>query len=112
MKTRIPDFARDYELGRSEVLRELECCVLGCDYGGTSWTTRAEASRIAELLELCSGDKLLDVGAGSGWPALFLAQTTGCDATLVDLPLTGLRVAVERAVTDGLAQRCCVFRRR
>src|SRR5437764_11129173 len=106
MKTRTPDFSRDYELGRAAVLRELECCVLGCDYGGTSWTTRAEASRIAELLDLCGGDKLLDVGAGSGWPALFLAQTTGCEATLVDLPLTGLRVAVERAVTDGLAQRC------
>ena len=108
MKTRTPDFSRDYELGRAAVLRELECCVLGCDYGGTSWTTRAEASRIAELLDLCGGDKLLDVGAGSGWPALFLAQTTGCEATLVDLPLTGLRVAVERAVTDGLAQRCRV----
>ena len=108
MKTRTPDFSRDYELGRAAVLRELECCVLGCDYGGTSWTTRVEASRIAELLDLCSGAKLLDVGAGSGWPALFLAQTTGCDATLVDLPLTGLRVAVERAVTDGLAQRCSV----
>src|SRR5438445_12981299 len=86
MKTRTPDFARDYELGRSRVVRELECCVLGCDYGGTSWTTRAEASHIAELLELHSGDKLLDLGAGSGWPALFLAQTTGCDTTLVDLP--------------------------
>jgi SAM-dependent methyltransferase len=108
MKTRTPDFARDYELGRAGVLRELECCVLGCDYGGTSWTTRAEASRIGELLELRSGDKLLDVGAGSGWPALFLAQATGCDATLVDLPLTGLRVAAERAVTDGLVQRCRV----
>ena len=63
-KTRLPDFARDYELGSARVLRELECCVLGCDYGGTSWTTRAEASRIAALLELRSGDKLLDVGAG------------------------------------------------
>jgi ubiquinone/menaquinone biosynthesis C-methylase UbiE len=53
-------------------------------------------------------DRLLDVGAGSGWPALFLAQTTGCDTTLIDLPLTGLRVAVERAVTDYLAERCRV----
>ena len=49
---RTSDFTRDYELGRAAVLRELECCVLGCDYGGTSWTTRSEASRIAELLEL------------------------------------------------------------
>jgi SAM-dependent methyltransferase len=108
MNTHTPDFARDYEQGRAGVLRDLECCVLGCAYGGTSWTTKAEASRIAKLLELGSGDKLLDVGAGSGWPALFLAQTTGCDVTLVDLPLTGLRVAQERAGTDGLAMQCRV----
>lgn len=108
VKTRTPDFARDYELGSAGVLRDLECCVLGCAYGGTSWTTKAEASRIAELLDLRRGDKLLDVGAGSGWPALFLAQTTGCEATLVDLPLTGLRVALERAATDGLQERCRV----
>src|ERR1700693_3319780 len=106
---RTSDFTRDYELGRAAVLRELECCVLGCDYGGTSWTTRYEASRIAELLELRPGERLLDVGAGSGWPALFLAQTTSCDATLVDLPLTGLRVALERATADGLQQRCRVI---
>jgi hypothetical protein len=41
-------------------------CILGCAYGGTSWTTKAEASPIAELLDLRSGDELLDVGAGSG----------------------------------------------
>src|SRR6266567_1817948 len=106
---RTSDFTRDYELGRAAVLRELECCVLGCDYGGTSWTTRSEASRVAELLELRQDQRLLDVGAGSGWPALFMAQTTGCDATLVDLPLTGLRVALDRASADELQQRCRVI---
>lgn len=101
-------FAKDYELGRSATMRELERCVLGCDYGGTSWTTRWEASRIAELLDLRQGTRLLDVGAGSGWPGLFLALVTGCDVVLADLPLVGLQVAIERAVADGLVQRCRV----
>ena len=52
MKTPARDFARDYELGRSPALLELERCVLGCDYGATSLTTRQEASRIAERLEI------------------------------------------------------------
>lgn len=100
------DFSRDYELGRLPAMRELERNVLGCDYGGTSWTTRREAGRIAELLELCPGARLLDVGAGSGWPALFLAQITGCEVVLADIPLLALQIAIERATADGVRERC------
>ncbi len=61
-------FARDYEVGRSAAMRDLERSVLGCDYGGTSWTTRREAGRIAELLELRPGVRLLDVGPARDGP--------------------------------------------
>jgi ubiquinone/menaquinone biosynthesis C-methylase UbiE len=101
-------FARDYELGRSAAMRDLERSVLGCDYGGTSWTTRREAGRIAELLGLRPGVRLLDVGAGAGWPGLYLAQVTGCDVVLADLPVVGLQTALERAAADGLEERCRV----
>ena len=56
--------------------------------------------------ELCPAAKLLDLGAGSGWPGLYLAQLTGCDVVMVDLPLAALRIARERAAPDGLVQRC------
>jgi ubiquinone/menaquinone biosynthesis C-methylase UbiE len=46
------------------------------------------------------------VGAGSGWPGLYLAQVAGCAVCLVDLPLEALRIALERAAADGLTQRC------
>jgi SAM-dependent methyltransferase len=59
-----------------------------------------------QLLELRPVAKLLDVGAGTGWPGLYLAQLTGCDVVVVDLPLGGLRLALERAAADNLAQRC------
>jgi SAM-dependent methyltransferase len=87
-------------------MRDLERSVYGCDYGGNGGTTRLEAERIAQLLELRPGAKLLDVGAGSGWPGLYLAQLTGCDVVMVDLPLPALRIARERAAADGLAKRC------
>jgi SAM-dependent methyltransferase len=101
-----PCFARDYELGRSAAMQDLERSVLGCDYGATSWTTRREADRIAELLELGPGVRLLDLGAGSGWPGLYLAHVTGCDVVLADLPVVGLQIALERAAADGVAERC------
>jgi ubiquinone/menaquinone biosynthesis C-methylase UbiE len=99
-------FARDYELGRSAAVRDLERSVLGCDYGGTSWTTRSEAGRIAELLGLRPGVRLLEVGAGAGWPGLYLAQVTGCDVVLTDVPVVGLQIALERAAADGSGERC------
>ena len=94
------------ELARSDAMLDLERSVYGCDYGGNGGTTRLEAEQIAQLLELRPGAKLLDVGAGSGWPGLYLAQLTGCDVMMVDLPLAALRIARERAATDNLAERC------
>jgi ubiquinone/menaquinone biosynthesis C-methylase UbiE len=97
-------FANDYRLGTAEVVREIERQVCGCDYGGTSWTTREEAQRLGELLGLAPGVRLLEIGAGSGWPGLFLATTTGCDIVQTDLPLDGLKIAAARAAADGLAK--------
>lgn len=85
---------------------EIERAVCGCDYGGTSWTTRDEADRVAEILKLKPGVRLLDVGAGSGWPGLYLARITGCDVVLVDVPLEAIRIAAARAATEQLAGEC------
>ncbi len=99
------EFEGYYRLGAADVMRRLERSVCGCDYGSTSWTTRPQAERIAAILGLDPGTRMLDLGAGAGWPALFMARATGCAAVLVDLPPTGLRIADERAARDGLGGR-------
>ncbi len=101
-------FTNEYRLGRAGIMREIERRVCGCDYGGTSWTTRDEARRLGELLGLEPGRRLLEVGAGSGWPSLYLAGATGCDTVLMDMPIEGLRIAAARAAADGLAETCRV----
>ena len=78
-------------------MRALERKVLGCDFGGTSWTTRAQADEIPAALNLQAGTRLLEIGAGSGWPGLYLAAQTGCDITLLDVPFDALREAIRRA---------------
>jgi len=95
-------FANEYRLAQTPVMLDLERAVCGCDYGGTSWTTRDEAEQIGRLLELGEGRKLLEVGAGSGWPALFLAGKSGCDATLADVPFDALRIAAGRVASESL----------
>jgi ubiquinone/menaquinone biosynthesis C-methylase UbiE len=105
-QTLTEDFRAQYQRHQSPVLRAVERKACGCDYGGTSWTTRDEADRICGLLGLRSGQKLLEVGAGSGWPGLYLAGQMKCDVVFVDLPIEGLHIGAQRAVDDGLAERC------
>ena len=98
-------FAESYELSNAPAMLELEQSVLGCNYGATSWTTRAQAAEIVGALGLGPGVQLLEVGAGSGWPGLYLAELSGCDVTLVDLPVSALEKARRRAMRDGSADR-------
>jgi len=100
-------FAMEQELNRSDTVVALQRNVLGCEYGGSSWTTREEADRVAQQLELRRGQRLLEVGAGSGWPGLYLAGLTGCDVVLSDIPVFGLQLALRRAHADNLTERCC-----
>ena len=65
----------------------------------------AQADTLADKLVLSAGDRLLDLGTGRGWPGLYLAARTGCRVVLTDLPLEGLRVAADRAASEGLLTR-------
>jgi SAM-dependent methyltransferase len=105
-KVKINDFDAIYRQGQLSVMRRIEQRVCGCAYGATSWATRDEADRIVTALGLRPGVRLLEVGAGSGWPALYLGAKSGCHVMLSDLPISALEIAIERAARDGIAARC------
>lgn len=82
--------------------------VLGGDYGGNGYTTVEQADRLAAALALGPGDRLLDLGAGCGWPGLHLTRTTGCTAVLVDLTVPAMARARRRASQEQTAGRTAV----
>lgn len=84
---------------------DLERAVLGSDYGANGYTTVAQADTLAAVLALREGHRLLDIGAGCGWPGLYLAKTAGCDVVVTDLPMEGLRRARRRSRDDCLTPR-------
>jgi SAM-dependent methyltransferase len=67
--------------------------------------TGHEYRRFFDLLELAAADHVLDVGCGSGGPALFLARETGCRVTGVDLSEAGIQAGQTLARQAGLDDR-------
>jgi 2-polyprenyl-3-methyl-5-hydroxy-6-metoxy-1,4-benzoquinol methylase len=98
-------FRERYGRASSDAMRVLERMVIGGDFGANGYTTLAQADLIAERLHLGGGDRLLDVGAGRGWPGLYLAKVTGSLVVLTDLPEEGLRTARRRAGVEGIGDR-------
>ena len=92
----------EFRDAQSPILQAITNQVCDCCYIGNSWTTRSEADVMIERLRLMTSHNLLDIGAGAGWPGLYLALQTGCAVTLLDLPETGLRLAEARAKADGM----------
>ena len=101
-------FSKKYKLIQSDLLRQIERSNCGCDYGATSFTTLKQAGELNAMLGLEAEQSLLEVGAGSGWPGLYLARQSGCNITLTDLPVEGLHIARERGDSEGLPGICTV----
>jgi len=89
---------------RAELAVERE--VHGVNAGINSYTTPAQADLLAQVLQLGPSVRLLDVGAGSGWPGVYLAGKTGCSVVLTDVPVEGIRNATGRAAREGVYETC------
>jgi SAM-dependent methyltransferase len=92
------DFASDAE---AAVRRE----AYGEDIGQSSWLTAGEWLRFADQLGIDSNSTLLEVGSGSGGPAVYLAKSRRCRLTGVDINEHGVRNATTLAKAHGLADR-------
>src|SRR5689334_3257978 len=77
----------------------------GDDIGQSSWITAAEWLRFADLAGVGEHSHVLEVGSGSGGPAVYLAAARGCRVTGVDINEHGVRNGVHLAAAKGVADR-------
>jgi SAM-dependent methyltransferase len=98
-------FDATYQGFADEVYAAIRAEAFGEDIGQTSWTTADEHRLFCDRLELDETSELLEVASGSGGPALFTAETTGCRVTGIDIHADGVRAANELAQERSLADR-------
>ena len=96
-------FVERYGRPISDAARKFERAVFGHEIGLNGFTTVAQAHRLSDLLELGSQSTLLDVGAGRGWPGLYIARSSQCRVVLSDIPIEALRQAPYYAEQQGVA---------
>ncbi len=101
---------REFFVGRygrlqSDPARRVERQVLGHEVGLNGFTTIEQARALLDFLELRPDRRLLDVGAGRGWPGSLLAESSGCRLTCTDIPLNALAGARQTFADRGLGAR-------
>lgn len=92
----------DYE-SRAEAAVRHE--TYGEDIGQSSWMTATEWLGFADQLQVQAESNVLEVGSGSGGPAVHLATARGCQVTGVDINQHGVRNAERLAVARGVSDR-------
>src|SRR5687767_10682011 len=75
------------------------------DIGQNSWLTVVEYRQFIDWLSISADSSVLDVGSGSGGPALFLVGQTGCRVVGIDLNRNGIEAANRLSESQGLGSR-------
>lgn len=94
-----------YKHFASTVVAEVRREAFGEDIGQNSWLTVDEYRQFLGWLNLNPQAHVLDVASGSGGPALFMAQSTGCRVTGIDVNENGVANANRLAQERGLDGR-------
>jgi SAM-dependent methyltransferase len=105
MPERVDLFDSTYAHFSERVLDAVRKETFGVDFGQNSWTTAEEYERFLSWLALAPGQHVLEVACGSGGPALYLAQASGCRVTGIDNNANGVATATRLAAESGDAGR-------
>ena len=98
-------FRERYADPHSDVALRIEQEVFGHSSGVDGFTTLEEADDLANVLDLGSRCMVLDIGAGRGWLAGFIAEASGCHVVSSDIPTEALVESDRRFSAQHLAGR-------
>lgn len=98
-------FDSTYAHFTEQVLEAVRLETYGRDIGQNSWLTADEYDGFLSWLSLDSASHLLEVASGSGGPARYAAERTGCRVTGIDVNENGIATARQALAGTALADR-------
>ena len=98
----------EYRRTADELYTEIRREAFGEEIGQYSWLTADEYRTFFGWLGIDTSSHVLEIASGSGGPAIFMAEETGCRVTGADIHEAGVAAALTRAVERGLADRAVV----
>src|SRR2546422_9921236 len=99
-----------YDNFSARVQADVRAETYGQDLGQSSWMTADELRQFIRRLKLKPSSHVLEVGSGSGGPALFVARTMGCRITGLDINEYGIRNSNQLARRQQLETRAQIGR--
>ena len=105
MADKIDSYSVTYAAAAGELSAEIRREAFGEDIGQNSWTTAGEQLDFARKAGLTADSHLIELGCGSGGPALFLARSIGLEITGIDINEAGIAAANQAARAGGLDAR-------
>lgn len=88
-----------------QVLAAVRVETFGEDIGQNSWLTVDEFDRFISWLQVEPQHHIIEVASGSGGPARYLAERTGCRVTGIDANESGVETATQSLNETGLSDR-------
>ena len=105
MSERVDLFDNTYSNFSEQVLAAIREETFGRDIGQNSWLTADEYDRFISWLRLQPGQHVLEVASGSGGPARYVAEQTGCYVTGIDANESGVDTATSALNSTNLKDR-------
>lgn len=105
MAERVDYYGTTYREFESDLSSRIRRHVFGEDIGQNSWLTAAELDSFAQRAGFGPKTELLEVGCGSGGPALYLARRLGLTVTGIDINEAGIAAGTAAADAAGLSSR-------
>jgi ubiquinone/menaquinone biosynthesis C-methylase UbiE len=99
------DLYSTYSNFTERVLAAIREETFGEDIGQNSWLTVDEYDGFISWLDLAPEHHALEVASGSGGPARYLAQKTGCRVTGIDANESGVETATKSLAESKLSDR-------
>ena len=92
----------DFASGAETAVRR---AAFGEDIGQSSWLTAPDWLRFADQAGVTASSRVLEVGSGSGGPAVYLAEKRECRVMGVDINQNGVANAEQLAAARGVGSR-------